>query len=109
MGAPTRLSRFATSDRIDPAGIGHSALVWVFNETVGVATSTELEITFHIQYLVGVVPTTVSISVFVETQRRALAGPVTFTVYWDAGQTGGVTFANQLAVVQACAAVGTCP
>jgi hypothetical protein len=109
VGAPTRLPRVSSADRIDAATTGHLALMWVFNETVGVARSTELEITFHIRYLAGAVPTTATVTRFVETQAAALAGPLTFTVYWDSGRVAGVTFVNQLEFVQVCAAVGTCP
>jgi hypothetical protein len=109
VGAPTRLSRFATSDRIDAAVAGHLALVWVFNETVGIAAATEIEINFHVQYLVGVTTTLATITVYIETQRAALAAPLTFTVYWDSGHATGVTFVDQLEVAQVCSAVGTCP
>jgi hypothetical protein len=109
VGAPSRLPRVSSFERIDPATRGHLALVWVFNETVGVAASSELEITFHVQYLVGALSSAAAISVFVETQAAALAGPLTFSVFWDSGHAAGVTFVNQLEVVQVCSAVGTCP
>jgi hypothetical protein len=109
VGAPTRLSRFPTTYRIDAATSGDLALLWVFNETVGIPTSTEIEIEFQIHYLVGVTATVASIKVFVETQRGALAGTLSFTVDWDSGHAAGVTFVDQLQVTQACVAVGTCP
>src|SRR5580658_5355361 len=109
VGAPSRLPRFSGTDAINAGTAGHVALVWVFNETVGVATSAEMELTFHIVYTVGAVTTSVAITSFIETQRRAPAGPLTFTVVWDSGHTTGVTFVSQLEVTQACLAVGTCP
>jgi hypothetical protein len=109
VGAPTRLNRFALTDRIDAATVGDLALVWVFNETVGIATATEIEIHFQIQYLLGTTANTASITVYVETQRGALAGPLSFTVYWDSGHATGVTFVDQLEVTQSCSAIGTCP
>jgi len=107
--APTRLTRFSATDRIDAATAGNLALVWVFNETVGVSAGTEIELNFHIHYLVGVTAATASITVYIETQRAALTGTLTFTVYWDSGHATGVTFVDQLEVAQACPALGVCP
>ncbi len=109
MGAPSRLPHSSGTYRIDPATPGHLALVWVFSETAGLTTSTEIEISFTIQYLVGVVSTTASLTVYIESQRITPTGPYTFTVYWDSGHTTGVTFVQQLEVAQLCSAVGTCP
>jgi hypothetical protein len=109
VATPTRLPRFSATDRIDATTAGNLALVWVFNETVGISAGMEIEIAFHLQYLVGATLTTASITVYIETQRAALAGPLTFTVYWDSGYATGVTFVDQLEVAQSCSAVGTCP
>ncbi len=109
VGTPTRLSRFSSAYSIDTATAGNLALAWVFNETTGITTSTEIEIHFQIQYLVGVTAHSASITSYIETQHGALAGTLTFTVYWDAGQVTGVTFVDQLQVTQSCIAVGTCP
>jgi len=81
----------------------------MFSETAGLTTATEIEISFTIQYLVGVTSTTASITVYIESQRLAPTGPYTFTVYWDSGHPTGVTFVQQLEVAQLCSAVGTCP
>jgi len=109
VGTPTRLTRISETFALNAATSGHVGLVWVFNETVGIAASTELEVSFHIEYTVGAVISSVAITSYIETQRRALGGPLTFTVYWDSGYTAGVTFVNQLEVALACTAVGTCP
>jgi len=109
VGTPSRLPRFSGNFAINRAVSGDVGLLWVFNETVGIATATELEISFHLQYTVGAVSTSVAITSYIETQRRALAGPLAFTVYWDSGHTTGVTFVNQLEVAQACPTVGVCP
>jgi hypothetical protein len=107
--APTRLPRASVSYLINAGTSGDLALVWIFNETTGIAATSEIEITFHIQYNVGAVATSTTITSYVETQRRALTGGLEFTVYWDSGHTTGITFVNQLEVAQACSAVGTCP
>ncbi|MCI4342609.1 MAG: hypothetical protein L3J92_00625 [Thermoplasmata archaeon] len=109
VGTPSRLPRFSGDFAINTVVSGDVALLWVFNETVGIATGTELEVSFHIQYSVGAVTTSVAITSYIETQRRALVGPLAFTVYWDSGYTAGVSFVNQLEVAQACTAVGVCP
>jgi len=109
VAAPSRLAHFSGMDRINAVTAGDMALVWVFNETAGFATSTEIEINFHIQYLAGVTFTTTSITVYIESQRAAPTGPFTYTVYWDSGHATGVTFVRQLEVAQVCSLVGTCP
>jgi hypothetical protein len=109
VGAPSRLPRFSAAERINPVTVGDLALVWVFNESVGIPTSTEIEITFNIQYLVGVTATAGSITVYIETQRAAPGTTLTFTVYWDSGHAAGVTFVDQIEVAQECLAIGTCP
>jgi hypothetical protein len=109
VGAPSRLPHGSARDRIDPATPGDLALVWLFNETAGLPTGTEIEISFTIQYLVGVTSTTASLTVYIESQRFAPTGPYTFTVYWDSGHPTGVTFLQQLEVAQLCSAVGRCP
>ncbi|MCI4372463.1 MAG: hypothetical protein L3K02_02290 [Thermoplasmata archaeon] len=109
VGFPSRLPRLSGAERINPVTVGDQALVWVFNESVGMATSTEIEITFNIHYLVGVTATAASITVYIETQRAAPRATQTFTVYWDSGHAAGVTYVDQIEVAQACVAVGTCP
>jgi hypothetical protein len=108
-GAPTRLPLGPTPFRIDRAVAGHPALVWVFNETVGIATSAEIEINFGIHYMIGLVSHFASITVYIETQRTAPAGTISFIVYWDSGRAAGVSFVDQREVAQVCPAVGTCP
>ncbi|MCI4366051.1 MAG: hypothetical protein L3K10_08385 [Thermoplasmata archaeon] len=109
VGFPSRLPRASATERINGVTPGHIALLWVFNETPGIAASLEIEVTFHVHYLVGVVANTATITVYLETQRRGLFLPLTFTAYWDTGQAAGVTFVSQLEVAQACAAIGVCP
>jgi hypothetical protein len=109
VATPTRLPRAAAAFGINPSTSGDLALLWFFNETTGIAPLTEIELTFHIQSTVGTVTSLVTVTAYIETQRRALFGPLAFTVYWDAGAPTGVTFNNQLEVAQVCSAVGTCP
>jgi hypothetical protein len=109
LAAPTRLPRAATSFRIDTATAGDIALVWIFNETVGIAASTELEVHFIIHYLVGTTATVATITSYIETQRLALAAPISFKVYWDSGHATGVTYESQFEVALSCPALGTCP
>jgi hypothetical protein len=106
---PTRLPGVSSNVRLDRATAGDQAVVWVFNETVGIATSTEIEIAFAVEYTFGAVTTTTDLTVYVETQRVAPVATVTFTVYWDARHAAGVTWVNQLEIAQVCPAVGTCP
>ncbi len=107
--APTRLPVLSSTTRINTLTAGDQALVWVFNETVGIALSTEIELRFVLQYHFGTATTSVTATAYIETQRRALGAPLSFTVYWDSGQATGVTWVNQLEVSLVCPAVGTCP
>ncbi len=92
------------------AGVsGHHAASWTFNETVGIALSTEIVIEYTVSYVLGAVPHTATGSVFVETQRRGLPGPLTFTLYWDSGTLAAVTIISLLEVSQVCPAIGVCP
>ncbi len=106
---PTRLGRVSASALIDAGVGGDAAVVWTFNETVGMAVSTELELAFTVHYTVGGTAHTAADTVYVETSALALTGTVTFSVYWDSGGTAAVTFGSQFVLSQACAAVGTCP
>jgi len=109
VAAPTRLGRVSANALIDAGLPGHVAALWTFNETVGIAASTELELAFSIHYLVGAVAHSVAITVYVETNARALAATATFSVYWDSGGAAAITYVSQLVVTQVCSAVGTCP
>lgn len=108
-GSPSRLPRTSGTARIDTVTAGDVAMVWVFHETAGIVPSTEIEISFQVQYQVGSASASRSTTVYIETQARAPAGTVTYTIYWDTGQRNGVTFVNQLEVAQACVAIGSCP
>jgi hypothetical protein len=108
VATPSRLTRGSGAFAINPSTSGDLALVWYFNETPGITPQTEIELTFHIQYTVGTVTSLISITSYIESQRRALAGSLAFTIYWDSGALTGVTFDSQLEVAQACLAIGTC-
>jgi hypothetical protein len=107
--APTRLGPFSASALIDAGAAGDAATVWTFNETVGIAASTEIELGFTVHYTVGGVVHTAADTVYIETSPRALRGTLTFSVYWDSGGTAAVTFGSQFVLSQVCSAVGSCP
>ncbi|HLM91829.1 MAG TPA: hypothetical protein VK424_07270 [Thermoplasmata archaeon] len=109
VATPTRLPRASGTALVRAGVTGHTAASWTFNETVGIGVSTEIVIEYTVNYVVGGIPHTAAGSVFVETQRRAPAGPLTFTVYWDSGTAAAVTIVSLLEVSQLCSAVGVCP
>ncbi|HTS32455.1 MAG TPA: hypothetical protein VMI55_00745 [Thermoplasmata archaeon] len=106
---PTRLGFASASALIDAGTAGHVATVWTFNETVGIAASTEIELAFTVHYTVGGVAHSVAVTVYIETSPRALRGTLTFSAYWDSGGTAAVTFGSQFVLSQVCSAVGSCP
>jgi hypothetical protein len=107
--APTRLPVGTMVYELNAGRTGDLALVWQFNETVGISPATEIELSFHIQYLAGTASSSAALTVYVETQPGAIGATVGFTVYWDSGSPRAVTFTNQLEVAQVCSAVGACP
>jgi hypothetical protein len=109
MAAPTVLPGASAALLVDTGVHRDVALTWTFQETVGAAPNTELELNFQVQYLLVGVPTVFSTTVYLETQAAAIGAPLTFTIYWDSGVASGVTFQSQLELSQACSAVGTCP
>ncbi len=109
VGAPSHLGRVSASALLNAGASGDVAALWTFNATIGIAASTEIELAFSIQYVVGGVAHAVALTVYVETPARALPGTLTFSAYWDSGGTAAVTFESQLVVSQVCSAIGTCP
>jgi hypothetical protein len=107
--APTRLPGASAGLMVNAGVAGHEAASWVFHETVGVALNTEIELRFQVGYTVGAATGNFSVAEYVETQAAAPAATLTFTLYWDSGQTTGVTILSQLELSQVCTAVGTCP
>ena len=107
--APTRLPRASAAALLNIGAAGHAAAAWTFNETVGMPVSTEVVVSYTVVYVVAGVTHTATGSVYIESQRAAPAGPLTFTVYWDSGHPTGVTLVSLLEVSQVCPAVGTCP
>jgi hypothetical protein len=109
LAAPSRLPAAGGAYLADAGVAGHLAIEWTFSETVGIAISQELEVSLNLEYDVGAVTHTSSLTVYAETQAVAIGGTLTFDLYWDAGAATGITFVSQAEIVQACAAVGTCP
>ena len=107
--APTRLGAGSTRYMANAGVAGDIAVVWVFSETVGMAVNTEIELGFVAHYLVGTTATSVSTTLYVETQAAAIGATNAYTIYYDTGQTTGVTYETQFEISQVCSAVGTCP
>lgn len=108
-GAPTLLPAAAASWMLNTGVAGHEAWDWGFSETVGIATSTEIELRFQVTYEVGATTLSYSATAYVETQAAAIGANLAFTVYWDGGATTGVTVLSQLEISQVCGSVGACP
>jgi len=106
---PTVLPGVNQREMMNPGTAGHTALEWTFEETVGIPTSTEIEIQFTVHYTVGTTTTTFSTTVYLETQAAAIVRTLTYTMYFDAGTAATVDFASGFEVAQVCTAVGTCP
>jgi hypothetical protein len=106
---PTRLPGVATTFLLNTGVGGHQAVEWTFSESVGILTSQEIELRFSIQYDVGALAQTATVTAFVETQLGALVGALVFTLYWDSGATTGDTFVSESEIAEACTAIGTCP
>lgn len=106
---PTQLPGASGGLMVNAGVAGHEAASWVFHETVGVALNTEIELEFKVGYMVGTTPGNFSATEYVETQATAPVATLTFTFYWDSGQTTGLTILSQLELSQVCAAVGSCP
>ncbi|MGA8302446.1 MAG: hypothetical protein WA691_07605 [Thermoplasmata archaeon] len=104
---PTRLPRGGRSYTINAAVAGQTSVAWTFAEAATGPPGTELMVTF-VDGLSGPVST---ITVYVETTLRGLAGSVDFVFYWDAGTfaPGSLSIESMTATVQACAAIGDCP
>ena len=109
VGAPTVLPGANARETINPGTARHTALLWTFDETVGITTSTEIEVQFTVDYTVGTTPAKFSTTVYLETQAAAIVRTLTFTLYFDAGTAAAVEFSSGLEVAQVCTAVGTCP
>ncbi len=109
MATPTRLPRTSGDARVNAGVAGHSAAVWTFNETTALALSTEIVIEYTVDYSIGAATHTSSGTVYIESQPRALPGPLTFTVYWDSGTAGAVEINSMLEVSLVCSAIGVCP
>jgi hypothetical protein len=109
VGTPSRLPRGGAARAINAPTGGHEAVLWDFNETVGMTPLTEVEIQFSVTYVSGGVTSTFSTIVYVESGGRALTAPQQFGFYWDAGATNGVTPTVEVALALVCSAVGTCP
>lgn len=106
---PTVLAGASASYLVDVGVAGHQAADFLFQETVGIALSTEVELRFQVTYVIGATTTTFAGTAYVETQAAAPGATLTFNIYWDSGQAAGVTLQSQLEVSQVCSAVGTCP
>ena len=106
-GAPTVLPRFRGSYTIDASVAGQVSVSWTFQQTTAAPVATELLITF----VDGLGPPTSTVSVYVETNARALGAPATFVFYWDAGTfaPGSLVIETMTVTVQACTAIGVCP
>jgi hypothetical protein len=109
VAAPSRLGRVASAHMLNAGVAGHAAVVWNFNETAGIALSTELELYFALEYDVGTVAHSFTTTVYVETQARAPTVTLVFTEYWDSGGATPVVVLSAFEVSQVCPAIGACP
>jgi hypothetical protein len=106
---PSRLAVAGASYLVDAGVAGDLAIEWRFAESVGILANQEIDLAFTIQYEVGIVAHTATVTVFVETQATAPVGTLAFTLYWDAGAATGITFSSETEIAQSCPSVGTCP
>jgi len=106
---PTRLAAAGTSYLLNPGTGGDEAAEWTFSERVGILANQELEISFSVEYSLGAVTHTTAFTAYLETQATAPRASVTFTIFWDAGTTTGVTLLSEAEIAQTCSGVGTCP
>ncbi len=109
VATPTRLARLSTTYLLNRGAFGDTGADWVFNETVGISASTELEVAFSVTYVVAGVTHSFTTTAYVETQARALVATLTFTVLWDSGAATALTVVSQTELTQVCSALGTCP
>ncbi len=107
VGTPTVLPAAGASYVIDTSTAGAESVRWEFSEAITAPTSTELEFRF----VAGLNGPSSSLRVYLETQRPAPVGALTFYLYWDAGTfpPASLTIETMQVTVLACTAVGTCP
>jgi hypothetical protein len=105
---PTVLPSANTAYRLDAATAGHTALVWVFNETDnGFNANRELMLTFTIS--TGAGPAITSITAYIETQAAGPGSAWKFTFYWDSGSAGAIALNSEEEVSELCSGgAGTC-
>jgi len=109
VATPTVLPAGNRREMLNPGTAGHTALEWTFQETVGIPTSTEIELRFTVVYTVGTTTTTFVTTVYLETQATAIGVAYTYTLYFDSGTAAAVNFGSGFEVAQVCVSVGTCP
>ncbi len=106
--SPTVLPGADASYMLNAGTAGHSALDWVFNESIGVADKNlELMVTFTIS--TGAGPTITTIVAYVQTQSTPQPMANHFTFYWDSGSVSAISLNFEEEVSQGCSGgAGTC-